>query len=286
MLLIGGTLAGNQNNMKEKKYGVIWAPTTNIGDDIQTLAAINFLNKKGVKDFTFINRESLHDYDGEPVNVIMNGWFLHAPKRFPPSNRINPIFLSFHVQKDCLDLVKNNKSFFKKHEPIGCRDQATVDLFLNQGVDAYFTGCLTLFFDPINSNDGTKYLVDVNSSCPYIPDLDIDLELFDDFEIVEHDTFSNNQKIDITDRLDIAKDFLNKYSTADLVVTTRLHCALPCRSLNTDCVFIHKRYHTDRRFSGLHDVLNGGQAYHQNKNSIEGSLEKIQHSFSRFELPC
>tara|TARA_B110000467_G_C18333970_1_gene495788 strand:- start:393 stop:1247 length:855 start_codon:yes stop_codon:yes gene_type:complete len=276
MLLIGGIQAGNKSNMKEKKYGVIWAPTSNIGDDIQTLAAINFLNKKGVKDFSLINRESLDNYDGEPINVIMNGWFLHASKRFPPSSKINPIFLSFHVQKDCLDLVKNNKFYFKKHEPIGCRDQATVDLFIKHGIDAYFTGCLTLFFDPVNNNDGKKYLVDVNSSCTYIPDININLELFDDFEIVEHDTFLSNQKIDITDRLELAQSFLNKYSSADLVVTTRLHCALPCRSLNTDCIFMHKRYESDPRFKGLQGVLNGATEYHNNTSPSKGELEKIQ----------
>lgn len=270
--------------MKKKKYGVIWAPTPNIGDDIQTLAAINFLKKKGIEDFSFINRESLDNYDGDPINVIMNGWFLHTPKRFPPSSKINPIFLSFHVQKDCLYLVKNNKSYFKKYEPIGCRDQATVNLFKKNGIDAYFTGCLTLFFDPANNNDGKKYLVDVNSSCTYIPDIDIDLELFDDFEIVEHDTFLSNQKIDITDRLELAQSFLNKYSSADLVVTTRLHCALPCRSLNTDCIFIHKRYYTDRRFSGLHSILNGDIKNHSNKKPEKDSLSSVRNYFDNFNL--
>ena len=270
--------------MKDKKYGVIWAPTQNIGDDIQTLAAINFLNKKGIDDFSFINRESLNNYDGEPINAIMNGWFLHASKRFPPSSKINPIFLSFHVQKDCLDLVKKHKPYFKKHEPIGCRDQATVDLFIKHGIDAYFSGCLTLFFDPINNNDGKKYLVDINSSCNYIPNIDIDLELFDGFEIVKHDAFLNNQKYDIADRLDLAKDFLNKYSTADLVVTSRLHCALPCRSLNTDCIFIHKRYHTDRRFSGLHSVLNGDTKNHINKKPQKDSLAPIRINFDLFGI--
>lgn len=270
--------------MKEKKYGVIWAPTQNIGDDIQTLAAINFLNKKGIDDFSFINRESLDDYDGEPVNVIMNGWFLHTPKKFPPSDKINPIFLSFHLSEVCIDLVKKHKHYFKKHEPIGCRDQATVDLFTKHGINAYFTGCLTLFFDPVNENDGKKYLVDVNSSCSYIPNVDINLERFDGFEIVQHDVFLDNQKNDIGYRLDLAKSFLNKYSTADLVVTTRLHCALPCRSLNTNCRFIHRQYHIDRRFSGLHPVLNGHTKNHVKKKPEKDSLSSIQNYFDSFSL--
>ena len=38
--------------------------------------AINFLKKKGITEYTFIDREKLSDYDGEPVTLIMNGWFM------------------------------------------------------------------------------------------------------------------------------------------------------------------------------------------------------------------
>jgi hypothetical protein len=271
-------------NLINNKYGVIWAPTPNIGDDIQTLAGINFLKKNGIEDFLLLDRESLNDYDGDPVNVIMNGWFLHASKRFPPSSKINPIFLSFHVQKDCLDLVKKHKSYFKKHEPIGCRDQATVDLFINEGIDAYFTGCLTLFFDPVHDSDGKKYLVDVNSSCDYIPDLDIDLELFDGFEIIEHDVFDVGFQ-NINQRLKSANKLLDGYKTASLVVTTRLHCALPCRSLNTDCIFMHKDYFSDRRFKGLEGILNGGINYHNNISPNNQALDAVQNFFKQYKLP-
>ena len=51
----------------------MWASTINIGDDIQTLG-INFL-KNGITEYTFIDREKLSDYDGEPVKLIMNGWY-------------------------------------------------------------------------------------------------------------------------------------------------------------------------------------------------------------------
>merc|ERR1711871_880676 len=37
---------------KIKKYAVMWASTINIGDDIQTLAGINFLKKKGITEYT------------------------------------------------------------------------------------------------------------------------------------------------------------------------------------------------------------------------------------------
>ena len=66
------------------------ASTINIGYDIQTLAAINFLKKKKcVENVICIDRESLSDYQGEPVTMIMNGTsiifinFLHLIKLLP-----------------------------------------------------------------------------------------------------------------------------------------------------------------------------------------------------------
>ena len=44
----------------------MWASTVNIGDDIQALAGVNFLQKKRNQDFSFIDREKLNEYDGEP----------------------------------------------------------------------------------------------------------------------------------------------------------------------------------------------------------------------------
>ena len=41
----------------KKKYAVLYAPTANVGDDIQTLAGINFLKKKGITEYELVNRE-------------------------------------------------------------------------------------------------------------------------------------------------------------------------------------------------------------------------------------
>ena len=98
--------------MRDKKYAVMYAPTANVGDDIQTLAAINFLKKKGVTKYDFVNREKLHEYNGEEVHLLMNGWFMHQPKNFPPSGKIKPIWISFHIARP--QLIKNNLEFFKK----------------------------------------------------------------------------------------------------------------------------------------------------------------------------
>lgn len=265
--------------MRDKKYAVMYAPTANVGDDIQTLAAINFLRKKGVAEYSFVNREKLHEYDGEEVHLLMNGWFMHQPKNFPPSGKIKPIWISFHIARP--QLIKNNLEFFKKQPPIGCRDQATVNLLQKYGVDAYFTGCLTLFFDKHTRKGSKKYLVDVNTNVSYIPNLEIEMAKFKDFEVVKHEIMKKDDA-DINARLLVANKFLENYKNASLVVTTRLHCALPCRSLGTDCIFIHKEFKTDPRFKGLEGVLNGDVKYHHNTSPAKGELEKIQSFFDEY----
>ena len=112
----------------------------------------------------------------------MNGWFMHKvetdagrskftnlPKRklfnnnidWPPPSNIKPIFISFHINnKDMLD--ECYIPYYKMNEPIGCRDRSTSKYLTDRGVDAYFSGCLTLTLDNMNKDckEDTKYNVD------------------------------------------------------------------------------------------------------------------------------
>ena len=283
------------------KYGVIWSPTNNIGDDIQTFAAKNFLNKKGVKDFIFLNREKLHEYDGDHVNVLMNGWFLNKKENFPPSSSINPIFISFHLQDDVRrHVVKHNVKYFKKYEPIGCRDSATAKMLQDYGVDAYLTGCLTMYLDPQPIKGGGKYLIDINNPNSWglrnslITSADFPEAKFDDkflirnkvpgFEIM---TCHNNHLLHKTpqQRLEEGEKYAQIYSKADLVITSRLHVALPCRAFGTKCVFVHPKYDLDSRFSGLRSVLNGLQRIDKKRTKgLQESLDKFLHFFNEYQL--
>ena len=114
----------------------------NIGDYIQALAAAQFLPAKD----GFIQREKLKDYDGTRCRMIMNGWYMHHPEQWPPSEKIDPLFVAFHINVSAKDamLSEESISYLKKHEPIGCRDFYTRDMLREKGVDAYFSACLTL----------------------------------------------------------------------------------------------------------------------------------------------
>ena len=98
------------------KYGVICtSQTRNIGDDIQSLAAIYFLRKNGITDYVCVEREELNSYSGEPLALITNGWFLHKFQNFPPSGKIKPLFIGFYSHYP--SLIEKHREYFKKHEP-------------------------------------------------------------------------------------------------------------------------------------------------------------------------
>lgn len=114
----------------------------NIGDYIQSVAAKQFTGDEVI----LIEREHLHAYDGEPVRLIMAAWWMHYPEHWPPSKKIDPLFISFHVTPDKAErmLSKPGVEYLKNYEPIGCRDKGTQRLLEAKGIKTYFSGCITL----------------------------------------------------------------------------------------------------------------------------------------------
>ena len=134
----------------------------NVGDNIQSLAAKQFLPKVDA----YINREKLGAYEGESLKMIMNGWFTHNAAHWVPTDKINPLFVSFHINNTAAPLMLSEEGidYLKKHEPIGCRDQYTANLLIEKGIKAYFSGCLTLTLDSYKEADSERgddiYIVD------------------------------------------------------------------------------------------------------------------------------
>ena len=61
-------------------------------------------------------------------------------------------------------------------------------------------------------------------------------------------------KLSHYERFKIAKNLIYKYAKAKLVITSRIHCALPCLALNTPFIFVNKDYSI--RYDGLYELLN------------------------------
>src|SRR5688572_24636100 len=123
------------------KYGLLTYEENkkffNVGDNVQSLAAKQYLPKVD----EFINRETLADYKGGKTKLIMNGWFTHNIHNWVPTDDIEPLFVSFHINNTAAPHMLNEKgiAYLKKHEPIGCRDQFSADTLKAKGIDAYFS---------------------------------------------------------------------------------------------------------------------------------------------------
>lgn len=239
----------------------------NIGDYVQSLAAKQFLPQVD----SYVNREFLGQYTGEPSKIILNGWFTHHPETWIPADNLIPLFVSLHINSSAASRMLNDEglTYLKKHEPIGCRDHYTVRLLESKGVKAYFTGCLTLTLDSYakkgSENDGKIYIVDPLYGFPNKDRVFINAKSFIK-GVVKGDIFNMNsatefmQKIFSQSLLDkaeyikqelpkdkytedekfiIAEDLLKKYSTAKLVITSRIHCALPCLALGTPVIYLN-----------------------------------------------
>ena len=147
--------------MQYKLLSIHGKKETNIGDYIQALASAQFLPSVD----GFVDREQLKDYSGQECRMIMNGWFMHNPEQWPPSPLIHPLFVAFHINTLAEDVMLGEESlrYLKRHEPIGCRDIRTADILKNKGVEAYFSGCMTLTLGHTYAHDGNNgkvYFVD------------------------------------------------------------------------------------------------------------------------------
>ena len=294
------------------------APVKNIGDYIQSLAQMQFLKRVDC----FVEREALPEFKTpERTKVIMNGWFMRHPDRFPPSVDIDPLFISFHVTPRIeTDFFRQDTvEYLKRYEPIGCRDYGTMEMMNRHGVRAYFSGCLTLTLGEKYKSarkDNAVYFVDpyyeygagaggvmkhfkalflmikhhrkikrfisrfkpeffgmfqkispalnrwAMAACFY----DAYRHYFAD-EIIFNAEFVNHQisQADFpsnTDKFRHAEDLLRKYAMAGLVVTSRIHCALPCIGVETPVFFVSSKaikgdsVRSGGRLDGLINLLN------------------------------
>src|SRR5262245_35722632 len=119
----------------------------NLGDEIQSIAVRRFLPRVDV----MIDREELDTFEAsEPHHIVLNGWYMHRPERWPPSSALKPLITSFHITQreraapferaDHLMLRGAGREYLAAHAPIGARDRNTQRLLEGAGIEAYFSG--------------------------------------------------------------------------------------------------------------------------------------------------
>jgi Polysaccharide pyruvyl transferase len=226
------------------------AGSQNIGDDIQSIAGANRLPRVDL----YLDREELDAVQGpDPTLMIMNGWFMHG-NRWPPSKFVRPIFVGFHVTPKRKDLIAAHAQYLKRYEPIGTRDKGTADFLNGLGIRAEVTYCLSLTF-PTRAKapaNGKVFIVDAGEI--KIP------RALRRKAIKLTNEFFFYPGLRETTKLQYARELIEFYrDNASLVITTRLHCALPCIAMGIPVVFF--RDPSDYRTSVVSDV--GGIIYNR-----------------------
>ena len=290
------------------KTAVISYPNSNnLGDYIQKIAVKQFL--KG--NITEIDRDNLKNYFGEKIKLIINGWFMEKPNNWPPSENIIPLFISFHINPIIKSDILNKKGveYLKQHEPIGCRDLYTKLILEKKGIRAYFSGCLTLTLDREKlkiKNNFKKGILVINLIDRILPKFlllknpSIRNLFKDSIQLIKYPYkkiiyvlsrrrikfFLDNQKkeikflsqiIDANDtsvlkREKLAYEQLYAIANSELVLTSRIHSALPSVALEVPTIFISDgldHINQKSRLGGLDKFFNIIKSKELNKISIE-----------------
>ena len=268
--------------MSNKKAFLSYPKSNNLGDYIQSIATKEIIGEDSIG----LDRENLHIYNGSNVYLIMNGWFMQNSRNWPPSDKITPFFISFHINPIAKDnlLTKKGLEYFQKHEPIGCRDMYTQNLLQKKGINSYFSGCLTLTLRNKKKDFKKEGVLIIGALDRLKPKIDIK-NLFNELIKYPYKFFKYNrskkrlddfilnkgfskvtyksQIIDLYKNVDkqrnlLANEQLNLIAKSKLVITSRLHVALPAIAYGTKVIFLKdglEHINHQSRLKGISDYF-------------------------------
>lgn len=255
-------------------YGLLDYTTMNIGDWVQSIATlqflprIDFLYQRDTGDLSVIRDDLSNEaFKASAKNIIYNAWITDFA-RFEKAAAIeNILFTSLHIG-DYFPRLDNGKydaaagrirgfdrqfsELRKITGTIGARDCYSRDQIKKNGINSFLSYCNTLSLngDSIDyeQRDGV-YLVDINS-----PDIleKIPEHITKEATRTKHEA-EDYRKASFNGKLQKAIDLLKGYNKAKLVITSRLHSALPCLAFGTPVIYICKK--EDKRIKGTYEEL-------------------------------
>jgi hypothetical protein len=247
-----------------RSFASLKVSTENLGDHIQIISGLRMLSRLGVEPKRYIDRDNeiksapgLDEEDG-PVGILLNGWFKENRAEWPPHPKLVPLIYGFHIRLfQCPELASDASiDFFRRHQPIGCRDDYTTALLRSWGVEAFTSNCLSLALSRRIDDPETQTEVFVVSRDEriknHLP------QSIGPYAFVNHYSGSNDFATNIAQ----AERLLETYSSrAKLIITTLLHCALPAVAMGIPVVVFYPindetAHASDReRFSALKGLV-------------------------------
>lgn len=181
---------------------------------------------------------------------------------WPPARGINPVMISMHVEPQLYPLFTSPASldYLRAHAPVGARDSATQELLLNHGVVALLSRCLTLTMQRQRRPGPPQcdvLVVDVDKRSRALQALPKGLRVC--YRSPKYLDGGSGARFDGVLRYTMAYELLQDYGSARVVVTSRLHSAMPAASMGVPVLLMLTEHMPgggggkdgQQRFSGL-----------------------------------
>lgn len=220
----------------------------NFGDHLQNIIIKDLYDKMGIdkSDIYVLDFNEISTYNGEYLVLPINQAISHNMQNFL-SPRIIPVFLG--ISRDSTAITNEECQYFRRFEPIGCRDEAVFNFLNGKGVDCYLNGCITITMDarkrtPKNARpyviEAPQYALDampqdIKNSAIYL-------------ENTCYGTYEDMVGTGTLEELVRAR-YQELKENASVVITSRMHVASPCIGMGIPVVLV--RSTIDYRFSWI-----------------------------------
>lgn len=230
-------------NTKLVDYNIL-TEMINIGDSIQSFAIDNLFEYAGIDRKSVIEIPFYGDaIVREPCYLIIQGHFgRQYDMAFVNNPDIYPIFIGFGL-KDSF-LLPIEVEYFKKYQPILCRDEFTKNVLSHYGIEAYISGCLTETFAKRNMDANAPrdkyYFVDIKESFQkMIPEQIRENAVFTSQNLYFEEI--NNSIMKWAEQK--TKEKMEEYKThAKMVITSKLHCMTPCMAMGIPTIAVGNNF--------------------------------------------
>lgn len=225
----------------------------NFGDHLQNIIIKDLYDKMGIdkNDIYVLDFNEISTYNGEYLVLPINQAISHNMQNFL-SPRIIPVFLG--ISRDSTAITNEECQYFRRFEPIGCRDEAVFNFLNGKGVDCYLNGCITMTMDarkrtPKNARpyviEAPQYALDampqdIKNSAIYL-------------ENTCYGTYEDMVGTGTLEELVRAR-YQELKENASVVITSRMHIASPCIGMGIPVVLV--RSTIDYRFSWIDKFVN------------------------------
>lgn len=235
-----GTLSYNKRREALLAMG---NPGMNLGDEMQGLAGLQFLPymdalvERDDLALVFPTQDLVKPMRNKTL-VFLNAWYGSSTRTWPPPRHLDPVLVAVHTESNqaTINTFDTGMTWLKEHWPVGVRDLATLEYFNSHGVACFVSNCMTTTILPLcpkRANNIKIIVVDVE---PELSSAIIPQNLA--VETMTHKSLDQVVNDNPILRYKHAFGVLRKYACdAKVVVTTRLHSALPSAASGTTVVW-------------------------------------------------